>query len=1124
MQPREDELRALWEKEHIFEKSVEARKDGPNFVFFEGPPSANGLPHMGHLETRAFKDVVLRYKTMRGYYVPRRAGWDTQGLPVEIEIEKKLGIKSKKGIEEYGIAKFNAECKASAQEYREEWVAFSEKLGFWIDYKNEYLTYTNDYLESLWWVMKEVWKKKLLFEDYKVLPWCPRCETGLSSHELAQEYQDVKDLTLTVKFILKEGQNIGNWDVPNGAVVLAWTTTPWTLPGNVALAVNSEINYEAHSTDDGVVIVASSRVEDLGLEGDALASWKGSELAGLSYEPLFPVEDNINEQSHRIYAGDFVTDEEGTGVVHIAPMYGPDDFALGKEHDLPRVHTVSPSGHFEANVGDALAGKYVRDDETAIEVLKLLGDRVFSKTKHEHEYPFCWRCKSGIIYYARKSWWIGMSQLREQMVAANTTVIWDPKNVGDGRFGEWIKEAKDWAFSRERYWGTPLPIWRCDKCGTDEVVGSIDELRVGMKPLKNRYVLMRHGLAESNVKGIAVTRVEHDQSHLTDEGKKVARESAEQKKKNGLLPDMILTSDFLRTKETAEIARDVFGLALEQLTTDKRLREYDVGAFDGHTWHEYLTQFDNRIDQFHRQPTGGETLLHVRARTLALFDSLEEAYEGKTILLVSHAAPLWMLETGLHGLTPEESMLFGKEKVVGTGDFFPPGSMRELTGPRMPTDADGVLDLHRPFIDKVELECPHCSETMNRVPELADVWFDSGAMPYAQWHYPFENAEMVDGGKSFPADYIVEGIDQTRGWFYTLLAVSTLLGRPAPYKRVIALGHVLDSNGKKLSKSLGNYTPPLELLDKHGADALRWYIFAVNQPGDSILFSEQDVITRKRNSLDLLLNSVTFWRTASESPAKESNTALDVWLRARLSEVTAEVTLAMDNYDITRAIRSLEFFIAEDVSRWYIRRSRDRMKLGEHVVLREVLRDLSILIAPFAPFAAEQIYKEVGGELTSVHLEDWPKGIDVDKKSLTDMQTVRDLASAGLLERASIGMKIRQPLASATVGQKLSEGLSAILAEELNVKTILVDEALPAEQKLLLDDNLTNELMVEGQLRDFQRLIQQCRKEGGAHPGEMIEVRIQGFAELRDVATDVLSATSVTVSSWKDGEDKVTRA
>jgi len=1127
MQPREDEVRALWEKEHIFEKSVEARKNGPNFVFFEGPPTANGLPHMGHLETRAFKDVVLRYKTMQGFYAPRRAGWDTQGLPVEIEIEKKLDLKTKKDIEAFGIAQFNAECKTSAQKYREEWIAFSEKLGFWIDYSKEYLTYTNDYLESLWWVMKEIWKKKLLFEDYKILPWCTRCETGLSSHELAQEYRTVTDETAIVKFALTDGQRIAGWDVPKNTFVLAWTTTPWTLPGNVALAVSPRITYSAIQCENGdTVIVASTRAVDVRVEGGVLGSWNGEELAGLSYTPLFAVEENTNAQSHKMYVADFVTDTDGTGVVHIAPMYGVDDFTLGKEGDLPRVHTVNTVGHFEANVGSELAGKYVKSNSTTTAILETLRAQgsLFSTAPYTHEYPYCWRCKSPIIYYARKSWWIGMSQLREQMVEANTTVAWEPKNVGEGRFGEWIKEAKDWAFSRERYWGTPLPIWRCGACGADEVVGSLVELRVGMRPLNNTYFVMRHGQSENNVLNLSVTKVEHDHYGLTDEGKRIARESLEAKKAEGVVPDMIIASDFVRTKETAEIARDVFELPPEKLMTDPRLREYDVGAFDGKTWHEYLVQFGSRLEQFTHQPTGGETMLHVRARMLELFDVLESEHKGKTIFLVSHAAPLWMLETGLLGMTPEESLNHGKEKIEGTGDFFPAGSIRQLYGPRMPTNEDGVLDLHRPFIDRVELSCPSCDGVMTRVPELADVWFDSGAMPYAQWHYPFEHAEMIDEGKAFPADYIVEGIDQTRGWFYTLLAVSTLLGRPAPYKHVIALGHVMDAKGKKLSKSLGNYTPPMELLDTHGADALRWYIFAVNQPGDSILFDEREVVMRKRGSLDLLANSLVFWKTASANPAKESKNILDAWVLARLSEVITQMTKELDAYEITRAIRELELFISEDVSRWYIRRSRDRMKDGEHGVLREVLKNVAILSAPFVPYIAEQVYQEIGGDRASVHLEDWPSAIPSDEELLSHMERVRTLASAGLLERASAGMKIRQPLASATIRDELPSDIAQILAEELNVKEILVDKNLADETPIVLDVTLTDALKQEGALRDFQRLIQQCRKESGAKPGEMMTIAIQGFFPLKDIAHDILKATSVDVSEWREGEEQITKA
>lgn len=1157
-----DEKRVLeqWSKEAIFEKSVAARKDGKPFVFFEGPPTANGMPHIGHAMTRVFKDVILRYKTMQGFYVPRRAGWDTQGLPVEIGVEKALGLKTKKDIEQYGIAKFNKACKESVWKYRDEWVKFSERLGFWIDYDEAYVTYESNYLESLWSVLKSVSERDLLYEDHKIVPWCPRCGTGLSSHELAQGYNEVTDISTYIKFKLPKGQQAGEWVVPENAFVVAWTTTPWTLPGNVALAVGEDIEYVAAKRFTGewnnegkatydIVIVAKDFFEKCKGEPSMaisepfyflwqdtppgcstpddpilVGSFTGADLQGLTYTPLFDISSTQNEQSHKIYTADFVTTTDGTGVVHTAVMYGEEDYKLGKSIGLPSVHTVDETGKFVDEV-KSFAGMDVREEETAREIIGTIkaAGLLFKTQKFKHDYPFCWRCDSRVIYYGRKSWWIGMSQLCDDLLKSNDTVNWVPANLKTGRFGEWLREVKDWAFSRARYWGTPLPIWKCGDCEEVLVVGSVAELKSEMMPTKNTYILMRHGEAEQNVKNIISSDITTDDNSLTEKGKEQILEACQKLSRQCEKIDLIVSSDFKRARETAEtLAECKDGVKIQY---DERLREYNIGDFNGSDADIFAHEFP-RERRFDNAPQNGERVIDVRRRMLSLINSLEDEHKGETIVIVSHATPLWGLKTAMEGLSREESLREINAPRDHGGAYFPNADTQVLTDKKLPTDEDTFLDLHRPYIDEIVLKCKKCEKGMRRVPELADVWFDSGAMPFAQWHYPMENAEQIDKGKSYPADYIVEAVDQTRGWFYTLLAVATLMKLPAPYKNVISLGHVLDERGKKMSKSRDNGVDPADMIEMHGADPFRWYFLTVNQPGEPKLFSEKDVITAKRNTLDLLWNSFVFWQTYADMGDKEISTehVLDKWIMGRLHELLNTVTTKLDEYDMISASREIESFVAEDLSRWYIRRSRSRLKDGGGGTLREVLRVLSIIMAPFTPFIAEEIYKGVGGERESVHLEDWPEETlldrfkDLFKGNLThEMKTLREIASSALDARRRADMKVRQPLNGMQVkGEALSDELEEILLDEVNIKSVTFSTTLPDEQTIILDTVLTPELQREGAMRDLIRDIQQKRKEAGCKPDDIVKLALPkdgGMQEFEETIMEEVRASEIT---WTD--------
>ncbi len=1123
---REERVLEFWKREGIFDKSLaKNERSGKEFVFYEGPPTANGRPGIHHLEARAFKDAIPRYKTMRGYYVRRKGGWDTHGLPVELQVEKELGLKSKKEIETYGVAAFNEKCKDSVWTYVHEWEDFTGRMGYWVDLKDPYVTYRPNYIESVWNVLKTVDDQGLLYKDYKVLPWCPRCGTALSSHELAQGYADVKDLTVTAKFELADEL---------GTFFLAWTTTPWTLPGNAALAVGPKIEYSKVKTADATYILATERLARVfkDVQHEIVGTMKGSELVGKTYKPLYPfLNDSVTgaeksklKNAFKVYAADFVTTADGTGIVHIAPMYGQDDFELGTKASLPKHHLVNDDGTFKKEVG-FLAGKFVKDEEAAVEIIKDLANRpsgnlLFHKEKHEHSYPFCWRCKTPLIYFARDSWYIRMSDLRHELVKENEDIHWEPDHIKEGRFGEWLKDVKDWAISRERYWGTPLPVWSCEKCQKRRVAGSMAD--IAKKP-RNTYYVIRHGEAENNVLGV-LSGVADAPHHLTAKGKEQVAKAAQELK--SMKFDMIFASPFVRTQETLAILKEKLSWKGVEIKTDERIRELGGGSWNGRKISEYYEHFNNR-DRFGSHPDGVENYAEIKKRMGDFLYDLEKQYEGKSILIITHETPAFLLIAAAEGMNRKEAV-----ELRGKGEFIYNAEWRKLDFQILPHNPEYETDLHRPYIDEVTLACD-CGGDMKRAKEVMDVWLDSGSMPFAQDHYPFEAKRglLGFGAKqkiSYPADFISEAIDQTRGWFYTLHAVGILMGKGKAYKNVICLGHILDAEGKKMSKSVGNVIDPWSMMDKYGADALRFWMYSVNQPGESKNFDEKTVDEIIKKVFNLVANVASFYKMYEDplvAASPDSSDVLDRWIIARLNQLVETVTTNMDAYVFLEPTRAIRDFVG-DLSQWYLRRSRDRFKeegpgkLAALQTTKHVLLTLAKVMAPFVPFFAEFLYQEAKGSEESVHLEAWPEAEKTDEEVLKGMEAVRAIASKGLEARTNAKMNVRQPLAKLSVNASLATHLGAEYAElikdEVNVKEVFFGAAIKTDVEL--DTALTPELKEEGELRELLRKIQDLRKEKGLQVGDkavlVATADLKGIIGTRE--QEILKATNFFALEFGD--------
>lgn len=1105
-----------WQKNNTFEKSILNRKKSRNFVFYEGPPTANAKPGIHHVLSRVFKDIICRYKTMHGLKVQRKAGWDTHGLPVELEIEKKVGLKSKKDIEKYGIAKFNKKCKDSVWKYKKDWEKLTKRIAYWLDLENPYITYETEYIESVWWILKEIWRRGLLYQDFKVVPYCPRCGTPLSSHEVAQGYKTIKEPAVYIKFKILNPEF-------RETSLLIWTTTPWTLPGNVAVALNPDFSYVKVRVGNEFLILAKGLLEKSGVEGEVIKEYKGRDLVGLRYLPPYSPDDALPKTCYIVLAADFVSLDEGTGFVHIAPAFGEEDMELIKaqnlrfkaqnEPEFPILLTVDEEGKFRLEA-QKWAGLFVKDaDPLIIEDLRNR-ELLFKEELYEHDYPFCWRCRTPLLYYAKKSWFIKMAKSKKRLLKNNQKINWTPSHLKEGRFGEWLKEVKDWALSRERYWGTPLPIWQCEKCQEVEFIGSLKDL-LSQNFSENEYFLFRHGESLRQINKASICWPEKTPCPLTEQGKVEVFKAAQDLKKKNI--DLIFSSDLLRTKQSAQIISQVTGA---KIIFDKRLREWNVGIFNGKTPDISWQYLESRKNFLSVKLPGGESLIAARKRMYNFLSQINEKYQGKNILIVSHELPLSILEGTLKGLPLAKILESRSKRKMKTGQW------RKIEFKNLPLNPQMELDLHRPYIDEIKFYCKKCQNQMKRVPEVIDCWFDAGAMPFGQRHFPFAWPQIQKSkikiknytkrGFQFPADYISEAIDQTRGWFYTLLAISTLLGFGPSYKNVISLGHVLDEKGEKMSKSKGNVVDPWYIIEKYGADATRWYFYTINQPGDSKLFNEKDIEEVLRKFLITFWNCYTFFATYVSKKelqnlgpkVSRSKNILDKWIVADLYKLVFGVTDSLDKFDVTAAARLIENFVINSLSLWYIRRSRKRFHLDTGESRQEAIETLyftlttvSKLAAPFIPFLSEKIYQSLSLSpvlLNSVHLEDWPKtkkGL-VDQVLLQKMEKAREVVAQALAERAKAKIKVRQTLNNLEINNQELKGeqdLLELIKEEVNVKEITFGNSFK------LDTEITPQLKEEGIVREVIRNLQEMRKLAGLKPVQEVLGWFSGTPDLNEI-------------------------
>lgn len=1128
----ETEVLKFWQENKTFEQSLQKESPRGEFVFYDGPPFATGTPHYGHILAGILKDVVPRYRTMNGYHVARRWGWDCHGLPIENLVQKEQNLKSKKDIENFGIKKFNQCARDSVFRYDREWREIVPRTGRWVDMDDQYTTMDATFSESVINAFKTLYEKGLVYEDFKSMHISPLLETPLSNFEVNLDYRDITDISVYVKFELL--------DEPN-TFLIAWTTTPWTLPGNVALAVGAEIDYvkvKHNFKDVGEqnYIVAKNLVEKTikGKEFTVISEMKGSELVGKKYKPVFDYYSNKKDLENRengwqVYAGEFVTTEDGTGIVHIAPAFGEDDLNLSKANKLPFIQHVNLDGTIRPEVTD-FAGRQAKPmatkenpsahQETDIEVIKYLAHHgtLFEKEKLVHSYPHCWRTGAPLLNYAMSSWFVRVTEYRDKMISLNKKINWIPKAVGEKRFGNWLENIKDWGISRSRFWGTPIPIWKSEDGTEIEVLGSVEEIRERTRGT-NKYFVMRHGEADNNIKRFLSSNDEA-MSRLTENGKNNVSKVAELVKEKNI--DMIFCSPLNRTRETANLICEVAGIDKNKIIIDERLREVQTGKLNGKNVDEYRKLFKTELEKFTWAPEGAETVLDVKKRVGEFIYEVDKKYQGKNILIVTHEYPIWMFETVKRGLNSKLSA--GLKKA--DSDFVPTAHFAEYDFAPIPHNDDYELDFHRPFIDDITFQ--KNGKKMLRIKDVFDTWFDSGSMSFATNHYPF-NKEKFDphGGlfkkpKGFPADYIAEGLDQTRGWFYTLLALNTGLFGKAPFKNVIVNGLVLAEDGRKMSKSLKNYPDPEIILDKYGADALRYYM--LSSPivrSEPLNFAEKgvDEVVKKINNR--LLNVVSFYKmygaqeNAESDVRPNSENPLDQWILERLAETGETVTKGLENYELDRAARPIMDFV-DDLSTWYLRRSRDRFKdqnsSDKNVATKTiafVLLNLSKMIAPFMPFLAENIYQKVTGAnfqnpKKSVHLLNWPKFASVHKNVLEEMSSVRELVTIALEARDKVAIKVRQPLQTlflSTEFTKMDVALTDILKDEVNIKEIKFDSALKGKE-VRLDSTITPELKREGVSRDLIRFIQSMRKEAKLQPEDLIALTIQTSDEGQKIANE----------------------
>ncbi|MEA2701759.1 MAG: isoleucyl-tRNA synthetase [Candidatus Parcubacteria bacterium] len=1126
---REEEVLAFWQQSKIFEKTLEKPAPKGEFVFYDGPPFATGLPHQGSLLSSVSKDVVPRYKTMRGYRVRRRWGWDTHGLPIESIVERELGLKSKKDILELGVEKFNDIARSKVLEYVHDWKRYVERVGRFVDFDNSYKTMDSAFIESVWWALKEIHKKGRLYEGRKVLMYCPHCETPLAKAEIAMDntYKDITEEAVTAKFKIRSSDKL-----PEDTSLLAWTTTPWTLPGNVALAVGQDIDYVLvrvgtdrnqevgggilHLTKGHYIMSTQYFAEAAELAGEfgtKEKSFKGSELVGLAYEPLYEIPKVAAHAGKKweVLSAAFVTAEDGTGIVHTAVIYGEDDYALGLKEGLPMIPLLNPNATYNDDAPEFLRGKYIKKAETEIKADLETRELLFAKARHTHSYPHCYRCGTPLIYNAVSSWFIDIQSVKQRLLEENEKIAWSPAHLKHGRFKHNLESAPDWTISRNRFWASPLPIWK-DADGNVTVIGSLEELKARRKKSGNAYYTLRHGEADSNRDSL-ISADPHDPVHLTEEGKEQVKKAAGSLKEKNI--DLIVTSPYVRTRETADIVAKELGLAPQQVIEEGAIAEYNHGVFNGRPLKEFFEIYpdtpEGDLSRFYQGPDGGESINDVRKRVGDFLYSLEEKYQSKNILIISHGEPLWALYAVVEGALPDRAVRIA---------YPERGKVVDLNFVPIPHNRDYELDFHIPYIDEVRLESED-GRPLTRIPEVVDCWVESASMPFAEYHYPFENRAEFENCS--PGDFVSEYIAQTRAWFYYMHAMSVELFDRAPFKNVAVTGNILGSDGEKLSKSKRNYTDVYALFDTYGADAFRLYLMgSVVMQAEDLVFRDEEVKEAQNRTVNMLRNIHAFYAlykddlddTATPDFAAHP---LDRWILARLRELTATATDAFDRYEMPRAVRPMRDFVS-DLSTWYVRRSRDRVKSAHETdkqaalhTLRHVLLELSKVIAPVMPFVADEVYRGVKGENDpeSVHLADWPEvervgflkkvfgGTPDDTGLMLGMERARAFASEGLMLRQKANIKVRQPLAALSIPGELSIELQTLLAEEVNVKEIRTGAA-----EASLDTELTPELVREGDVREFMRALADARKEEGFSPKDLAHVRASATA--KDTLTGTL--------------------
>ena len=1074
----EEKILGFWEKNKIFEKSILQRKNAKRFIFYDGPPFATGLPHYGHILASTIKDIVPRFWTMRGFRVDRRWGWDCHGLPIEALVEKELNISGRKAIQKFGIKKFNETARSKVLGYSAEWFKTIRRIGRFVDFESYYATMQPAYMESVLWAFRELFRKGLVFSDSRTALFCPRCETQLSNFEIAMDnsYRDQKDDSVYVRLQLKDEKKES---------LLIWTTTPWTLPGNSGVAVNPKIEYTKFKVENEYIWAATTPPHELGTRIEVVEKVSGKTLIGRKYIPLFGISEDPN--AYRIVGADFVAIAEGTGLVHIAPAFGEEDFVLGKKESLPLLATLDDTGKFHGRFKATkfLEGKKAMEANKSIIGWLKENKYLWKVQKIMHRYPICWRCSTPLIYKVEPAWFIKVSAMKSKMLALNEKIDWHPEHLKYGRFGNDLETAPDWNVSRSRFWGTPIPIWGCAKCKKIHVLGSREDIHERSAGVKNQYFIMRHGEAENNVKNIISSLMpEKKKLHLTLWGRKMVEKAAQKLAKEKI--DLIVASDFTRTKETAEIASSVIGV---KIIFDKRLRE--IAGLDGEKNSEVEKYIRRPQDRLAVKVPGGETIPEVRKRVFPVLLDLEKKYQGKNILLVGHEFPLWVLYSASGGLTNSE--MFAVKPESG---FITYAETKKIPVKVVPRNDSHELDFHLPYIDEIKLFCD-CGGGLKRIPDVFDCWFESGSMPFAEKHYPFENKKLFE--ENFPADFIAEYIAQTRGWFNKLHVLSTaLFGKPS-FLHAVTTGTILSERGEKLSKSKNNFPDPWLLFGKYGVDAIRFYL--MNSPvmlADNINFSEKDVdeVYKKYSLISYnVLNLFRLYSSRIKKGGKTNRHILDRWIMSRLHSTEKIVTENFERYEIVGATRPLLDFV-QDLSLWYVRRSRERIKsetadaLDALTTLRQVLYDFSRLIAPVTPFLAEIIYHDLPGKKKpSVHLEDWPKFNKklINKTLEEQMNEARAIVSGALRLRAEAGIKVRQPLAKLQItSSKLSKELLELVRDEVNVKEIAFGK------ELKLDTIITPELKKEGIVREFMRNIQEMRRDAGLKPGEPIQIQIAG--------------------------------